>query len=871
MEIIEIKALRGPNYYSRHPVILMKIDIKELEIKPTDLVPNFKENLDFMLPTLKNHKCSPGRIGGFYERIKRGTWAGHVVEHIAIELQCLAGQEVAFGKTYSTDENGIYKLVYRYIDENTGLRAGEMSVNIVEKLFKGEITDISYLIAELKRIGESSMLGPSTQGIINEAIKCGIPYIRLNEDSYVQLGHGKYQRRIQATMMDNTSALGVEIADDKARTKSILSSMGIPVAKGICVKDTTEALQAAEEIGYPLVVKPLRGNHGRGVSINIKNPEDLVRAIKISSKICENSLVEKYLEGFDFRILVIDGKFVAATLREPAYIIGNGRDSIKKLIEEINKDPKRGEGHENILTKISVDYMVEKLLENKQLTLESILEKGEKLYVKSTANLSSGGTAKDVTDTVHTLNKLMSERISRIVGLNVMGIDIIAPSLEAPLKEGISGILEVNAAPGFRMHLNPQEGKARNVGKNVIDMLFPTGSLYRVPIVAITGTNGKTTTTRLISHILRINGSKVGMTSTDSVTIDNIPVLKGDYSGPEGVLQVMQDSTIDHAVFEIARGGILRRGLGFNESDVGVLLNISADHLGEGGITTIEELTRLKSTVTEAVKESGYSVFNAEDSLVLECLNKTKASPILFSKNPENQAIKINYEKGNINVVLKDKTIIIQNKGKLSSVASVMEIPITFSGQAEFNIENVLAAVAVATALGLNEIQIRAGLISFNSSIDQSPGRMNIIDMGDFKILIDYGHNPGAIIATGDFIKGLMPGRKIRMTSGVGNRRNEDILKFGACLSKYYDDIIICDSDSRGRKAGETAGLVKEGLLMGGFQEDKIRIILNEKEATKAAIELAEKGDLVVLQVDDIQQVIEDVLAYKEKLKNSSI
>ncbi len=866
VKIIEMRAIRGPNYYSRHPVIFMKLDLGELEEKPTDTVPSFKDNISMMMPSLYEHKCSPGVIGGFFERLLTGTWAGHVVEHVALELQCLAGHEVAFGKTFTMDEPGVYNLVYRYVDENTGIRAGEMAVEIVEKLFEGVTTDVEPLILELKKIAANSLLGPSTQSIVDEATKRGIPHLRLNEESYVQLGQGIHQRRIQATMMDNTSALGVEIADDKESTKNLLSSLGIPVPEGNSAQTEEEALQVAETIGYPVVVKPLIGNHGRGITINVTDKEELVTAFRIAIKICETCLVEEYLVGFDYRILVIDGKFVAAALREPAFVIGNGKDTIKKLIQDINNDPERGIGHERNLTQIKIDNMTERLLASQNLELNSILDEGRKIYVKSTANLSAGGTALDVTENVHPLNQLMAERISRIVGLNVIGIDIIADSLESPLSSGHSGVVEVNAAPGFRMHLNPTKGTPRNIASNIVDMLFPPGTIHSVPIVAVTGTNGKTTTTRLISHILGLNGSTVGMTSTDAVIIDNIPILRGDYSGPEGASKVMMDSTIDHAVLEVARGGILRRGLGFKECDVGVLLNITSDHLGEGGIDSLEELTRLKSTVTESVKSSGYAVFNADDPLVISCLDKTKGHPILFSRDPENSELKTNFEKGNLNVTVKDGIIIVQKKGWTSTVASVIEIPITFDGNAGFNVENVMAAVAATAALGLNETQIRAGLVSFSPSIGQSPGRMNIIDMGEFKAVVDYGHNTGAIIATGDFIKGLMPGRKIRMASGVGNRRGDDIVEFGVALSKYYDHIVLCDSDPRERHVGETARLVKEGLLKGGFNQDMITMVLDEKEATKASLDMARPGDLVVLQVDNITQVIKDVLDYKAKL-----
>jgi len=868
VKIIEMRAIRGPNYYSKHPVIFMQLDIEQLEAKSTDRVPDFKDNLAMMIPSLKEHRCSPGVVGGFYERLVSGTWAGHVVEHVALELQCLAGYEVGFGKTFDTNKTGIYNLVYRYLDYKSGLRAGEMAVDLVEKLFMGITTDVKPLVEELKLIGASGLLGPSTQAIVDEAKKRGITHFRLNEDNYVQLGQGAHQRRIQATLMDNTSALGVEIADDKEMSKKLLSSMGIPVPEGRSVGHLEEALKVAEEIGFPVVVKPLIGNHGRGITINVINAEELHIAYKCACEIYETCLVEKYLEGFDYRILVIDGKFVAAAHREPAYVFGNGKDTIRQLIDAVNDDPNRGFGHEKNLTRITIDCMTERLLASKQMSLESVLTEGEKCYVKSTANLSSGGTALDVTENVHPLNQLMAERISQIIGLNVIGIDIIAESLEKPLTRNTSGIVEVNAAPGFRMHLNPTKGTHRNIASNIVNMLFPPGSKHSVPIVAVTGTNGKTTTTRLIAHILGLSGRIVGMTSTDAVIIDNIPILKGDYSGPEGARKVMMDATIDMAVLEVARGGILRRGLGYDESDVGVFLNVSSDHLGEGGIDTLEELTRLKSTVIEAVKPSGYAVFNADDPLVLSCIDKTPGHPILFSRDPKHPALKTNYDKGNLNVTIQDGKVIIQRKGWLSTVASVIEIPITFEGKAWFNIENVMAAVAATAALGLNETKIRAGLVSFSPSIGQSPGRMNIIDVGDFKVVVDYGHNIGAIKATSDFIKALMPGRKIRMASGVGNRRTEDILAFGSALANDYDHIVLCDADPRGRTLGETARIVKEGLLESGFTADMITVVDYEKEATRLSLDMAQKGDLVVLQADDITQVIQDVFAYKKEMED---
>ncbi|MFZ2257161.1 MAG: cyanophycin synthetase [Clostridiaceae bacterium] len=803
----------------------------------------------------------------FFERLVRGTWAGHVVEHVAIELQCLSGHEVAFGKTFSTEEIGIYNIVYRYVDEATGLKAGEMAVELVEKIFEGQVSTVDPLLKELKTIAESGLLGPSTQSIVNEAISRGIPYIRLNDENYVQLGQGKYQRKIQATIMDNTSILGVEIADDKERTKKILSSMGIPVPEGASVNNYEEALLVVEAIGYPVVVKPLKGNHGRGVTVNINNSDELFVAFQMANNIYDRCLIEKYIKGSDFRILVIDGKFIAAAHREPAFVVGNGQDTIQQLIDAINRDPERGIGHEKNLTRITIDSSTERLLEINQLTLNSIPAEGQKIYVKFAANLSEGGTAEDVTDTVHPINKLMAERIARLIGLNVMGIDVIAQSLEIPLEKGASGVVEVNAAPGFRMHLNPTKGKPRNIAAQVVDMLFPPGVNHSVPICAITGTNGKTTTARLIAHVLKVNGQIVGMTSTDAVYIDNLPILTGDYSGPEGTQIVMMDSSIAMAVLEVARGGILRRGLAFAECDVGILLNISQDHLGEGGIDTLDQLARLKSTVTEAVKQSGYAVFNADDPLVLSCVKKTKGQPILFSKDWQNPALKANFDQGYLIVTIKDDQIIVQNKEGTSSIASVQTIPITFNGTAGFNVENVLAAVGALIGLGYRPDQIRAGLLSFTPSIDQSPGRMNMFDMGDFTVIIDYSHNIGALKATGDFIKAGLTGKLIRMASGVGSRKTDDIREFGVVLSKYSDYVVVCDPDPRTRQVGETAQIIKQGLLKGGMPEDRITLIMDEKEATSVTLNKAEPGDLVVLQADNIPEVIKSVLAFKNKLR----
>ncbi len=863
MNILEIRALRGANYYSRYPVIYMQLDIDKLEEKPSDTIPGFKARVEKILPSLVEHQCSLGHRGGFFERLDRGTWAGHIVEHVALELQCLAKMEVGFGKTYDTDDTGIYIVVYRYRDEEAGIEAGKYAVEIVNNLFKNQETEIPPIIDRLKEIRENNLLGPSTQSIVFEANKRGIPVIRLNNESYVQLGFGLRQRRFQATIIDSTSAIGVEIADDKKRTKELLSRMGIPVPEGFTVDTLPEALEASERIGYPVVIKPISGNHGRGITTNISTPTDLETSFHQAKKFSKELVVEKFLIGADYRILVIDGKFVAAARRDPAYVIGNGTSTIQQLIDEINHDPNRGFGHEKTLTRIKVDYMTERLLKQKHLMLESIIPKDEKLYLKSTANLSAGGIAVDVTDEVHPMTKTISERISQIVGLNVIGIDLITTNHRIPLSEHTGGVIEVNAAPGFRMHVNPFEGESRDVAAAVVDMLFPPGSKHDIPIVAVTGTNGKTTTIRLISHILGLNGKNVGMTSTDGIVIGNRTILEGDYSGPEGAKIVLMDPSIDHAVLEVARGGIIRRGLGYEESDVAVVTNITQDHLGEGGIDTLEDLTRLKGTLVETVKPTGYTVLNADDELVMTLIEKAQGMVILFSLDPDNPELKKHRENGNVIVTLIDGSLIIQKGSLVSTVADVTEIPLTLGGNAHFNVSNTLAAVAAAYALGLNEKQIRAGVISFSPSIGQSPGRMNIIDMGTFKVMVDYSHNVGAVKATGQMLPFVAPGKKIRMACGTGNRRTQDIIDFGASLAEFYDHIVITDTDPRDRTPGETSKLVREGLIKAGFSKENIDIVIDGREATQQALKMASDGDIVVLQADDINQVIQDVLDYK--------
>lgn len=870
MEILEHRALRGPNRYSRYQAIFMLLDIGEYEEQPSDTLDGFTDRLIELIPTLQNHGCSVGGPGGFIQRLRRGTWIGHIAEHVALELQCLAGMEVGFGKTYDTNDHGIYKVVYRYRVESAGLKAGQEAVALVHAVAQNRSFDVEAVIAQLKELRESDLLGPSTNSIVEEAKLRGIPAIRLNNDSHVQLGYGCKQRHIQATMTDRTSAIGVEIADEKFRTKELLSRAGIPTPDGKIAISLVEAIQIAKDLGYPVAVKPEIGNHGRGITAHVTDDKELETAFASACRICSSVIVEKTMTGFDFRVLVINGVLVAAALREPAHIVGDGKSTINQLIDQVNLDPRRGIGHERVLTAISIDDMTTRLLTFQGRSVDDVLPSKEKLYLKSTANLSTGGTACDVTDNVHQDVRLMCERVARIIGMDCIGIDIVAPGLDQPLRQGSAGIVEVNAAPGFRMHLAPTEGNARNVAEPFVDMLFPPELDISVPIIAVTGTNGKTTTAKLISHTLKYSGLMVGFAGTTGVAIDGVPIVVGDYSGPEGSSIVLREPTIDHAVLEIARGGIIRRGLGFDSCDVGVLLNVDEDHIGTDGVEDLEELSLVKATVIEAVKDTGVSVLNADDSTVVGLHERAGGQLVYFTLQPHNETIIQHLGSGGTAVVLQDGNIVIHSPEPTIHVLSVLEAPITMSGAATFNIANVLAAVAALHGLGLSVDMIRNGISTFHPSASQNPGRMNLIDFVTFKVIVDYGHNTPAVKAMGSALPHITKGRKIVVAHGTGNRLDEDIKAFGAALSDVYDHIIVADADPRWRKLGETAELVRSGALHNGFATGELEIVNDPTKALARAFSIVQPGDLIVVQVDEVEPMLKRVMEYFELIAGTA-
>src|SRR5688572_8313797 len=589
MRILEIKVLRGPNYWSvrRPKLIQMKLDLEEMEQRPTNLIPGFRERLEKLLPSLQEHRCSEGVPGGFFSRVQDGTWMGHVIEHIALELQTLAGMDCGFGRTRSTGEkDGVYHVVFDYMEEDAGVYAAKAAVRIVQALIDGMEYNMEEDIQLMREIREDTRLGPSTGCIVDEAAKRGIPFIRLNKQSLVQLGYGVNQKRVRATIASTTSNIAVDIACNKEETKLLLEAAEIPVPKGTVVRTEEGLLEAIEKYGYPLVIKPIDGNHGKGNTTNITSWDQALKAFEAARAFSRSVIVERYIRGVDFRCLVINYKFICAALRTPASVVGDGVHNIQWLADETNKDQRRGYGHEKVLTQITIDEFTQKMLDDAGIVLETIPEKGKRILLKPTANLSTGGTSSDVTDEVHPANIFMFERIAKIVGLDICGIDIMASDLRTPVSENGGAILEVNAAPGFRMHIEPSEGLGRNVAEPVVDMLFPRGSAGRIPIIAITGTNGKTTTTRLTAHIAKSAGKKVGYTTSDGVYIQNQMMMKGDCTGPISSQFVLKDPTVDFAVLECARGGILKAGLAFQNCEVAVVTNVAADHMGLGGIHT---------------------------------------------------------------------------------------------------------------------------------------------------------------------------------------------------------------------------------------------------------------------------------------------
>ena len=867
MKILKVQALRGPNIWSvqRKKLIQMRLDLEEMEQFPTNKIEGFRERLEIMFPSMIEHRCSEGVRGGFFSRIERGTWMGHVIEHIALEIQTLAGMETGFGRTRETKTLGTYNVVFSYTEENVGMFAAESAVAIAESLINGTEYDLESDIKQMRQIRERVRLGPSTGSIVEEAVARDIPWIRLGTNSLVQLGYGVNQMRFQATITCKTSNIAVNIACNKEDTKRMLNDASIPVASGSICSDNEELEETIKKIGYPIVIKPLDGNHGKGASINVTNWEDAVSGLAYAKEYSRRVIVEKFITGFDFRVLVIDNKLVAAAKRVPANVIGNGKNNIQELIDTVNLDPKRGYGHENVLTEITVDRDTLDLLERLEYTLDTIPKNGEIVYLKSTANLSTGGTSVDVTDMMHPENIFLAERISRIIGLDICGVDIMAENLTQPLKENGGVILEVNAAPGFRMHLAPSEGLPRNVASPVIDMLYPLGKPSRIPIIAVTGTNGKTTTTRLLAHIVKNNGYKVGFTTSDGIYIQNHMMEKGDTTGPLSAEYILKDPTVEFAILETARGGILRSGLGFSRSDIAIITNIQEDHLGLNDIHTLDDLARVKSTVVRSVKKDGWAILNADDEYCMKIATELNCNIAYFSMDEDSPLVKKLCKEGKIVAVYENGFITVKKGEWKIRIERATHVPLTMGGKAKFMISNVLAATLASYLWGFKTEDISLSLQTFIPSAAQTPGRMNIFEFKKFKVLIDFAHNPSGYKGVEEYLQSVDANKKIGIIAGVGDRRDEDIKECAKIAGRMFDHIIIRqEKHLRGRTEEEIINLILEGIAESGRTVTH-EIISKEVEAIKHAINSAEEGSFITALSDVVTNAIDIVQEYLDK------
>ncbi len=864
MKIQRILTLRGPNYWSirRPKLVVMRLDLEDLAERPSNEIRGFYDGLVSTLPSLVEHFCSPGCRGGFLQRVKDGTMMGHIIEHVALELQTLAGMEVNFGRTRETADPGVYQVVIEYLDERAGRYAARAAVRLCQSIIDTGIYPQPELEQDLKDLREISLdasLGPSTESIIKEAEHRGIPWMVLPTRSMIQFGYGVYQRRIQATQTDATGLLGVELASDKEGTKQILGELGVPVPKGRVINYLDQLDEAITAVGgYPIVIKPLDGNHGRGITINVDNWDIAVEAYDAASQASRSRsvIVERYYQGNDYRVLVVNGKVVAVAERVPAHVIGDGYSTIAELIEETNRDPRRGDGHDNVLTRIQVDRTSHQLLERKGYTLDTVLPKGEQCFLRATANLSTGGVAVDRTDDIHPENLWLCQRVAKIIGLDIAGIDVVSRDISRPLRDVDGVIVEVNAAPGFRMHVCPSEGIPRNVAEPVMDMLFPPGSPSRVPIISVTGTNGKTTTTRLTAHIFKQTGRVIGYTTTDGTYIGDYLVDSGDNTGPQSARLILQDPTVEVAVLETARGGILRGGLAFETCDVGVVLNVAADHLGLGDINSIEEMANVKCVLAEAALPNGYAVLNADDPLVSQMANRVKAQVAYFSMQPDNPILQAHTQKGGLAAVYENGYLSILKGDWTLRIEQAVNIPLTMGGRAPFMIANALAASLAAFAQGVRIEDIRKALHTFQASVSQTPGRMNMFDLGRYNALIDYAHNPHSYEALGGFVRNWT-GERIGVVGGPGDRRDEDLIALGRLSADIFDRIIVKeDDDTRGRPRGDAARLICQGI-----EECKPKhhyeSILNETEAIQKGLDIATDGSLVVILPESVTRAIQ--------------
>ncbi|MCF6139385.1 cyanophycin synthetase [Pseudalkalibacillus berkeleyi] len=854
MKINKVKYLTGPNYYSYKPTIWLELDIGKFEEMPSNEIPHFTDRLLETMPTLYTHTCSRGYEGGFVERLKEGTWMGHILEHMAIELQSLAGIDVKRGKTVTSDRKGIYYVTYRYEEKKSGIYAFEAAMEIVYAVLDGQAISLDPFIKKIEDLYYANKLGPSTEALYHAAYERKIPVQQLGDECVLQLGTGRKQKRMEATMSSQTSFLSVEYACDKEMTKSMLKGVSLPVPEGSVITTEEELLEEAESLGFPLVIKPINGRQGQGVCTNIRSIQELKLAYA-QHKNTDQLIVERYYSGDDYRFTIVDGKMVAVSLRLPPYVIGNGKDTIKTLIEKENENPLRGNGHEKPMTKIPMNESVQQYLKHAGLDFHSIIENGQVIHLLGNANLSTGGLAIDVTDEVHPSYRTIAESSAKTIGLDIAGVDMIIEDINAEYKPGRAAVLEVNAAPGIRMHHHPSSGTPRDVGGAIVDYLFEDYRDAAIPTVAVTGTNGKTTTVRLISHFLQQKGKIVGMAHSDGVYIGKQCIDKGDCSGPVSARKVLNHPEVDAAVLETARGGMLREGTAFRYCDVGIVTNVSEDHLGLDGIETLEELIKLKRLIPEIVHPDGYCILNADDAAVAEMAGYTKGSIVYTSMTADNPIIQKHVSKHGECWYVDEDWIVHAKDGQTMRLMKYADIPITFNGHAKHNVSNLLQALASAHLLGVSDERLCKKVLTFFPDFLQSPGRFNKIDQEGRTIIVDYAHNTAGLKAVYDTIRSIPCERIITAVSAPGDRLDEDIRNMGEIIGKETHIVVIKeDGNLRGRKPKEVASILEE-VLSDKIPSDRRILELDERKAFQVAWETSRPGDLLLFLYDSFSSI----------------
>ncbi|MBX7169249.1 MAG: cyanophycin synthetase [Pirellulales bacterium] len=863
MEFRKVLALRGPNIWANFPVLEAWVDLKEFSDRPSDQIPGFNARLMAWLPSLVEHRCSTGQRGGFFERLRRGTYLGHILEHVALELQTLAGTPVGFGRARETSEEGVYRVVVQYKEEELARKCLEAARALCLAAVHDQPFDVAAQVKQLELEAHDICLGPSTASIVRAAEKRGIPARRMNSGSLVQLGYGARQHRICTAETDRTGAIAESIAQDKELTRTLLTQVGVPVPKGRPVTDAEDAWEAAQEIGVPVVVKPQYGNQGRGVITNLTTREQVMAAFAAAKEEGSSIMVEQFAPGDDYRILVIGDKMIAAARREPAHVVGDGVSTIRHLVDEVNKDPRRSDDHATVLTKIKLETIALALLAEQGFTPDSVPPAGQRVLIRRNANLSTGGTATDVTDLVHPEVAARAVEAAQMIGLDIAGVDIVATDISLPLEQQRGVIVEVNAGPGLRMHLQPSTGQPRPVGEAIVDHLFPEGQSARIPIVAVTGVNGKTTTTRFIAHILRTLGRKVGMTCTDGIFINDRRIEAGDCSGPMSAQAVLMNPTVDAAVLETARGGILRAGLGFDRCDVSVVTNIGeGDHLGLSDIETLDKLAAVKRTIVEATSADGAVVLKATDPLVADMARYARASVIFFALDGEEPTILAHRQEGGRAIFVRHGMVILAEGEVEIPLVALENVPLAHGGRISFQVENTLASAAAAWALGVPRDAIRAGLESFAADKHKVPGRFNLLEIAGATVIVDYGHNVSALSALIEAIEQFPQSRRTVVYSAAGDRRDCDMVRQGQLLGEAFDRVILYeDHYLRGREEGEIMRLFREGLAAGA-RVGQVQNFKGNIKAIETALRDVRAGELLVLQADMIDETMDFLARY---------